>query len=109
MAIEVVNEDSTAYLTVTFLDKDGTAAVPSSASYRIDCLTNASEVKDDTVLTPASSIEITLSAADNAIITQTNAIERRLVTVFATYGASDGVKDEYEYNVQNMRKVPSPA
>ena len=108
MAIDIINEDTTAYLTVSFTDKDGNAAVPSSASYRIDCLTTGQEVKDDTALTPASSIEITLSAADNAIITQTNAIERRLVTVWATYAGSEGVKDEYEYNLQNMRKVPSP-
>jgi len=104
MAIDNVNEESTAYLTVTLLDKDGAEEAPSSATYRIDCLTNGQEIRDDTALTPAASIEITLGAADNAIINQENTTERRLVTVTASYGADDELNDEYEYNVKNLRK-----
>jgi len=105
MALEIVNEKSTAYLTVTFKDKDGALEAPSSASYRIDCLTNGQEVRGDTALTPGATIEITLSPADNAIIDQDNEVERRLVTVTGTYGASDTIHQEYEYNVKNLRKV----
>jgi hypothetical protein len=100
-----VNEDTTAYLTVAFLDKDGAQEAPSSLTYRIDCLTNGQEVKGDTALTPGGSVEITLSAADNAIISQTNGVETRVVTVEASYGASDGLKAEYKYNVRNLKNV----
>ena len=104
MPLEIVNEESTAYLTVQFKDKDGNLAAPSSASYRIDCLTNGQEVRGDTALTPASSIEITLTDTDYAIIDQTNSVERRLVTIMASYGAGDDINDEYEHDLKNLRK-----
>ncbi len=104
---ETVNEGSTAYLTVDFKDKDGALEAPSSISYRIDCLTNGSQVKADTPVTPAeSSVEIELTKTDNAIISQSNNSERRLVTVTGTYGVDDGIVQEYEYNVKNMKKKP---
>ena len=103
--LETVNEGSTSYLTVDFLDKDGNAAAPSSVSYRVDCLTSGAEIKADTALGASSQVEITLSAADNAIQDQTNERERRLVTVEASFGANDGVKDEYVYMLKNLRKV----
>lgn len=106
--MDIVNEGSTAYLTVTFLDKAGAQAAPTSISYRIDCLTNAQEVKDDTAVVAGASVEITLTPADNAIIAAANSQERRLVTVTATYGASDAVKADYEYRVRNLAKSPSP-
>ncbi len=109
MPPELVNQGTTAYLTITFLDKAGVAQAPSSASYRIDCLTSGLEIKDDTSLTPASSVEVTLSATDNAIKLEANASERRLVTVTATYGTADAAVGEYEYHVKNLRKVPAPA
>lgn len=106
MTLEVVNEGSTAYLTVTFLDKDGNQAAPTSITYRIDCLTTGTQVKGDTVVTPAAQVEITLGADDNAIQDQTNENEERLVTIEASYGASDGVKDSYRYILRNLKKVP---
>ena len=100
-----VNEGSTAYLTVSFLDKNGTASAPSSVSYRIDCLTSGAAIKGDTSVTAGASVEITLSAADNALQSQTRARERRRVTVTGTYGASDAVRDQYDYDVVNLRAV----
>lgn len=104
-----VNEGSTAYLTANFKDKDSVLAAPTTISYRIDCLTNGSEVKDDTAFTPAaSSIEIELTKTDNALINQANYAERRLVTVTGTYGDDDEIIQEYEYDLINMKKKPSP-
>ena len=105
MALQTIDEESSAYLTVTFKDKDGQPAAPSSASYRIDCLTNDQEVRADTDLTPAPSVEIHLDSNDNAIINQDKQTETRLVTVKATYGANDGINAPYKYNVRNLKKV----
>lgn len=102
-----VNEGSTCYLTVSFKDKNGVAAAPTGVSYRIDCLTNDQEIKDDTDFTPpAASIEIEIDSTDNAIIDQDNHSERRLVTVTGTYGAEDKIVEEYEYDLINMTKKP---
>ena len=102
---EVINEGSTSYLTVTFYDKDGGYEAPTTVTYKIWCITNDKEVRAVTSLTPASSIEITLTPTDNSIISQSNALETRLVTIEASYGVDDEINDEYEYDVKNLRKV----
>ncbi len=107
--MSTVNEDSTAYLDVDFKDKDDELEAPTTISYRIDCLTNGQEVKDDTAFTPAAaSIEIELTKTDNAIISQTNNSEKRLVTVTGVYGGDDQIVKEYQYDLINMKKKPSP-
>ena len=44
--MEQVNERSTAYLTVTFKDKDRAAQQPTAASYRIDDVATGTEIRD---------------------------------------------------------------
>ena len=53
----------------------------------------------------ASSAEVTLTPDNNAILDSGNSYEKRRVTVKASYGASDGVNDEYDYRVKNLAKV----
>lgn len=106
MDVDQIKEGSTGYLTVEFKNKDGDLEAPVSATYRIDCLTNGSEVRTDTAISPiASSVEITLTPDDTAIISASNNLEKRLVTVKAIYGADDGLNDNYRYDVINLAKV----
>lgn len=100
-----VNEKSTSYLSVTFKDKAGAAAAPASATYRIDCITTGTAIKGDTALTPAGTVEIAITPNENRIVTPGNARERRRVTVTATYGATDSVSDEFDYDVVNLSHV----
>lgn len=105
MSLEKINEGTTGYLTVDFKDKNGNLEAPASATYRIDCRTNNQEIKADTDITPiASSVEIELTATDNTIIDQNNAIEKRLVTIKGSYGIDDKINDDYEYAVLNLQK-----
>ena len=97
-----VNEKTSAYLTVAFLDKAGVAAIPASVTYRIDCLTTGTAILADTSLTPASSIEIAITPAQNAILSDGNASETKRITVKASYGVSDGVNAQYDYTVTNL-------
>jgi hypothetical protein len=69
---KTVNEESSAFLTVSFYDKDDVLTTPSSVQYHLHCLTNNVEVRTWTALSPASEIEIGLDANDNAIIDQWN-------------------------------------
>ena len=101
----IVNEKSTAYLTVTFKDKDGNEQAPTSATYRIDDVDSGTEIKTDTALSVAASVEITLTPDDNAILDSGQSYEKRRVTIKASYGASDGVNEEYLYRVKNLAKV----
>ena len=102
--MDSVNEGSTAYLAVTFRDRDGNAAAPSSVSYRIDCLTTGQEVRGDTVVSPGSSIEITLAPSDTAIL-DGNSYERRRVTVQAAYSGGEAINAQYDYQVKNLTGV----
>ena len=105
MTTETVNEGSTAYVTATFRDKAGTVALPSAVTYRIDCITNNTQVRDTTSATPATAVEITLTATDNAIIDPRRNRELRRVTVTGTYGDSDAVREQYDYWVRNLSQV----
>ena len=100
-----VNEESSAFLTVTFYDKNDIETTPSSVQYNLHCLTNNVEVRTWTGLSPASEIEIGLDADDNAIIDQWNHTELRLVTIEAYYGVSDKLTTVFKYLVKNLRKI----
>lgn len=100
--MEAINEKSTAYLTVNFLDKTGAAAVPSSAWYRIDCLMTGEAVRASTALSAASSVEITLNKDDNTMRNPGNPTETRRVTISAVFGAGDEFHDQYDYSVVNL-------
>lgn len=102
--MDIINEGTTGYLTVEFYDKTGTLAAPSAVTYRIDCLTTGTEVVDDTSVTAASSVEIQLTAANNAILGG-RPRERRRVTVTGTYAGSQAVRHEYDYEVRNLSAV----
>lgn len=97
-----IPEDSTGYLTVAFLDKAGAPAVPSSVTYKIDCVTNDASVRIATALTPATSIEITLTPEDNKIIADANEYEVREITVSATFGVGDESHDSAQWRVKNL-------
>ena len=102
--MDVINEGTTGYLTVTFLDKDGVAVAPASVSYRIDCLTTGTAVVGATSVTPGTSVEIQLTAANNAILGNLPR-ERRRVTVTGTYSGSQAVTHQYDYEVRNLSAV----
>lgn len=104
--MERVNEKSTAYLSVTFRDKAGAAQAPTTASYRIDDVTTGQQVRDDTdIASPASTVELTLTVADNTLKNPIATTEQRRVTVTAEYGAGDAVRAEYIYEVINLAGV----
>lgn len=102
--MDIVNEGTTGYLTVSFYDKTGALAAPSTVSYRIDCLSSGTEIVDDTSVSPASSVEIQLTAANNAIVSGLPR-ERRRVTVTGTYSGDQAVTHQYDYEVRNLSAV----
>lgn len=103
--MQIVNEGTTAYLTASFTDKAGAAAAPSTLAYSLHCLTTGAILRNDVALTPGNSVEITLSAVDNAIQTSSNRRETKRVTVKAGYGAGEAVNAQYDYQVANLSQV----
>lgn len=102
--LPTVNENSAARLTVTFLDFDSEQSAPSSVTYRVDTAAGV-QLRDDTSLTPAGQIQITLNAVDNAINDSNLEMEQHVVTVKASYGANDKLNAVFRYNVRNLENV----
>ena len=102
---KTVNERTTAYLVLTFKDKDGNLVTPQSITYNIHCLTNNIEIRGNTSVTPDTSVEITITPTENRIIDPNNKYERRLITVVATYNINDEATAQYEYRVLNLNYI----
>jgi len=84
---------STSYLTVNFFDEDGNPAAPSTLSYKVDNLDTGDAIRASTSLTPATSVEITLTASlDNVAPVSPNAYDTRRVTVTAVYPSAQTVQ-----------------
>lgn len=101
----IVNELSTAYLTVTFFDKTGVVATPITVTWSAHDKSTGIEMQAETSLSPASSIEITIPKEVNAILFNRNVRETRLITVKATYGNNESINSYYEYTVANLKYV----
>ena len=102
--MKTVNEASTSYLTVSFYDKDGVLAVPTSITYRIDEPHTDTAILASTAVSAASSVDITITPTQNTHVV-TKWPEKRVVTVTAVYGASDSISEEYEYQIKNLQYV----
>lgn len=102
-----INEKSTGYVTVTFRDKAGAAAMPTAVTYRIDCLTTGQQVRDWTATAPAAAVELVITPAENAILVDANSREQRRITVVAAYGPGDADQctADVDYLVANLKFV----
>jgi hypothetical protein len=103
--MDTVNERSSAYITVNFLDKTGAPAVPSTVTYSTKCRSTGTAIKTDVTVTPAASVQITLDALDSAIQDSSNNTEIKVLTVKASYGANDECNAEYVWQVKNLTGV----
>jgi hypothetical protein len=95
--METINDQSTCYLTATFKDRDGNVAIPSAVTYQVR-RPGVAIVRAVTAVSPASTVTITLTPADNTLSAGHQG-EYREVTVVATYGANDKVSDHMLYQV----------
>src|SRR3569832_2842260 len=108
MTVATINEASSGTLTIEFLDEAGLPAVPSSISFRIVCVTTGSEFRADTAIAPAASIDLALTPDDTRIVTLSIRIERRRVTLVATFGPGDQLTQDYEFSVRILNYFPGP-
>lgn len=104
--LDSVNEKTTSYITASFKDKTGLPAAPASANYQIHDAATGAEIKATTALTPATDIEITIAPSENAVLNSSLAVEKHVLTVVGTYGASDAVTGRFYFNVRNLKHVP---
>lgn len=98
--MDEIKEGTSRTLTVSFKDKAGAAATPSSVQFRVDCDTTGLNVRPLQAATPpAASMDITLVAADNVRKGVNNPFEIRRVTVIADFPGGNRLVEEFRYQV----------
>lgn len=101
--MDLVNESTTSWLSVDFLDKSGVAATPTSASYSIwNKTTDASILASTSLGGLSSSMDIEITAAQNALSSRLNEREIHRVTVVSGYSDGSQLTAAYEYAVLNL-------
>ena len=104
-ALLQVNEKSTMIVTVSFFDDDDVAVIPTAATYRIDTATGSVIKASGAIGSLATSVDIEVTSAQNAIVTAGTALEEHVLTVEFDYGASRHGTDEYRWLVKNLQGV----
>lgn len=95
-------EGSAFTATAYFRDRATAAAsTPTNVYYRVDCLTTGQQVQDWTAGTPGASTSIAVTAANNAIQSDSNQYELKQLTVAADYGLATQVTESAVWTVTN--------
>lgn len=103
--IGLVDEGTTSFLGVSFLDKAGDPVVPTSATYRIDDESSGTAIRAATAIgSLSSSIEIEISDVENRILSNPG-LEVRLVTLEYEYGVGNKGKKQERYAIVNLNLV----
>lgn len=95
-------EGSSFTATAYFRNADA-AEAPTTAKFRLDCLTTGKVLQDWTTLTPAASISISITATHNAIQNQSNRFEKKQLTVSSNHGTATQHRETAQWMVENIR------
>jgi hypothetical protein len=100
-----VKEGSSLTATAYFRNSSKAGEAPTTAKYRIDCLTTNKEITDWTSLTVGESISISITATENAIQDQSNKTEKKQLTVASDPDTSTQTRDSVEWSVINLQGI----
>ena len=100
-------ESTAAKFPFSCYDEDRAEDTPGTLHYKIDCLTTGASVKASTEISPATqSGEIDITPTDNALQSQDNDAELKLLTLTADQGTDAQFIKQYRYEVLNAASVP---
>ena len=105
MAVHTVNERSSARLTVAFKDFDDNPSAPAEVYYTVFVRDTGLELKARTSITPAATVQITLSKNETQIVDNTKRQEAHSVLVEGIYSATDEVNDTFTFEVVNLKQL----
>lgn len=97
-----INERSALTITARFRDRATDADVtPTNVRYRIDNLTNCTEILDWTAVSTGTSVSIVTTPDNNECKVRAD-WQRNLLTVAADYGLSTQFNESFEYSIRNL-------
>jgi hypothetical protein len=100
-----VAESSAFTQTIRFWNDDEDqwiAEVPATARYRIDNPDNDTQIVGWTTITPAATVQILVTASQNAIVSNASAQERRQMTVETNQGADIQYQETKDWWIVNL-------
>lgn len=100
-----LSEGDSLPLTLSFADVDWVGGAPTTVSYRLDCATTGRTVTDWTALTPGTSVSLTVSATENAILDDGNRRERKVLAIKAIDSSGNQHIETYKYWVRNLQGI----
>lgn len=100
---KLVQKEGSSFTATAYFRTAKASATPTTAHYRVDCLTTGKNLTDWTSLAVATSIDISIPATDNAIQHAENQREKKQITVAADKGTSTETRDTKTYFVKNIR------
>jgi len=90
-------EESTYIIRVTFKDEDGNAVVPDTIYWKLtDSDGNVINSRDVESVVVASTIDITLSGDDLAVVTTKGSNKKRVLTIWGLYDSDVGYNLPYK-------------
>lgn len=95
-------KEGSSFTAIAYFRSGKSSATPSTAKYRIDCLTSGTILQDWTTLTPATSVNISVTSTHNAIQHGSNRIEKKQLTIAADPGGSTETRDVATWVVENI-------
>lgn len=108
-ALDSYNERTAFPLRVSFLDEDGVAVIPASATYRIDDERSRTNIQPVTAFPSLSSVvDLWITSDQNFIVRPRREYEVRTVTVSYVYESDNGptpVNAQYKYKLVNLYGV----
>lgn len=96
-------KEGSSFTATAYFRNGATGEAPTTAKYRVDCLTTGKELTGWTSLSVAASINITVTATENAIQDQSSRVERKQLTVASDPDTSTQTRDSVEWFVENIR------
>lgn len=101
--MEEINEGSSCKIAMAFYDEDDLVLIPDSISYILYDKFSSTQRTSGTI-TPASSVELEISATYNDILDQSNRYEVAVFQVTFISGTKT-CNDTYQYKILNLAKI----
>jgi len=98
-----INEGHTGFVTLTFIDENNNAVVPTSFTYKVNDLITGQNLASGNV-SPVGNSTYTLELAStvNIIVNNSHAAEEHVLTINARYESNKYVTGDYHFLVNNL-------
>ena len=96
-------KEHSSFTAVAYFRVAGAASAPATnIKYRVDNITRGKQLLDWTSVSVATTVDIAITSAHNAILDNTNRIEKVQLTVAADKGETNATYATIDWNVQNV-------